>query len=115
MTLPFAEPESGAEFYLPVRGHRASLVILDEIGYHDRFVSHVGIGGTTRIVETHMDLGRGVWRTPEHGLRRAIWDAAFGYVSGFRKRDIAYYVITRSLSERLSDRVIEWERRRNDR
>jgi hypothetical protein len=36
-------------------------------------------------------------------------------VSGFRKRDIAYYVITRSLSERLSDRVIEWERRRNDR
>jgi hypothetical protein len=38
MTLPFAEPESGAECYLPVRGHRASLVILDEIGYHDRFV-----------------------------------------------------------------------------
>lgn len=78
-------------------------------------VDYVGFGGGTRTVETEMSLGRGVWRTPEYGLRRAVWDAAFGYVSGFRKRDIVYYVVTRSFSAWLGDRVIAWEQRRSSR
>ncbi len=78
----------------------------------DDLVQHVGWGGTTRTVHTEMDLGRGVWRTPDYGIRRALWDAAFGYVSGFRKRDILYYVLTRSLSSRVEARVIAAEQAR---
>lgn len=69
-------------------------------------VAYLGFGGVDREVETDMDLGRGRWRTPDYGLRRAVWDAAHGYVSGFRKRDIAYFILTRSLSPRVSGFVI---------
>lgn len=74
---------------------------------HD--VDHIGIFGKTRTIRAEVELGYGTWRTPMFGLRRAVWDAAFGYVSGFRKRDILYYVITRSLSPKVSEVVEEWE------
>jgi len=60
-------------------------------------------GVTKTLPSTDMDMGRGSFRNlPQYGLRRAIWDAAFGYVSGFPKRDIVYYILTRSLSKSLS-------------
>lgn len=59
-----------------------------------------------------MELGRGCFRTPDYGIRRALWDAAFGYVSGFRKRDIIYYLLTRSLSPRIAARTIAAEQKR---
>lgn len=77
-------------------------------------VDHIGIFGKTRTIRADVELGYGTWRTPDYGIRRAIWDAAFGYVSGFRKRDIAYYVITRSLSRSFCEAVMAWERRRED-
>lgn len=72
-------------------------------------VHHIGWGGKTRVVKADMNMGVGVFRTPPYGIRRAIWDAAFGYVSGFRKRDILYYVLTRSLSKRIEAAVIQRE------
>lgn len=69
-----------------------------------------GIGGTNRTVETNMELGRGGRpNISNRGLRRAAFDAAFGYVSGFRKRDIAYWVLTRSLSMRVYRQVLKVE------
>ncbi len=63
---------------------------------------YVGWGGTHRWVTVDLNLGLGTHRgLPKNGLRRAVWDAAMGYVSGFRKRDILYYVLTRSLSHRV--------------
>lgn len=82
------------------------VVLPDEARPPDQ-VTYIGLGGTWRAVHTEMELGRGVWRTPMYGLRRAIWDAAFGYVSGFRKRDILYFVLTRSLSRRFAAWVID--------
>lgn len=72
-------------------------------------VQHIGWGGKLRTVTANMDMGVGVFRTPPYGLRRAIWDAAFGYVSGFRKRDILYYILTRSLSERVETIIMQRE------
>lgn len=74
----------------------------------------VGIWGRHRETTADSDLGRGgrVGVGPDaKGLRRAAWDAAFGYVSGFRKRDIAYWVLTRSLSQRVYRRVAALEGR----
>jgi hypothetical protein len=66
------------------------------------FIHCVGWGGTTRKVLATFQLGSGRKRcTKRYGIRRAIWDAAFGYVSGFRKRDILYFVLTRSLSRQV--------------
>ncbi|WP_337004085.1 MULTISPECIES: hypothetical protein [unclassified Microbacterium] len=75
-------------------------------------IDHVGWGGVTRTITATVPLGLGVARTPDYGIRRAVWDAAFGYVSGFRKRDIAYYLLTRSLSARVAEAVIRWEAKR---
>jgi hypothetical protein len=75
-------------------------------------IRHVGIGGRARVIDADMELGVGVWRTEREGFRRALWDAAYGYVSGFRGRDIAYFVVTRSFSRRLFYRVVRWERSR---
>lgn len=72
-------------------------------------IQHIGWGGKTRTVTADMDMGVGVFRTPPYGLRRAIWDASFGYVSGFRKRDIIYYVLTRSLSKRVEKIAMQRE------
>lgn len=73
----------------------------------------VGIGGRTRTVTTTQDLGRGGRPQPvgNSGVRRAAWDLAFGYVSGFRKRDIAYWVLTRSLSRRVYRQTLKFEAR----
>lgn len=80
----------GAELAEAIRDDRAGII------------RHVGWGGRVAKVQTDMQLGRGRRRAPDYGLRRAVWDAAFGYVSGFRVRDIAYFVLTRSLSERVN-------------
>ena len=32
-----------------------------------------------------------------HGPRRFVWDLTFGYVNGYPKRDILYYLLTRVL------------------
>lgn len=75
-----------------------------------RVMHHVGFGGRTAEVLTDFDLGLGRWRVKaEHGLRRAVWDAAYGYVSGFSLPAITYYVVTRSLSARICRRVLRWE------
>lgn len=65
-------------------------------------IAHVGWGGKTITVESDLNMGRGSFRNvPAYGLRKAIWDAAFGYISGFSIRSITYYVLTRSLSPRI--------------
>jgi len=65
--------------------------------------SYLGWGGKTLDVTTNIKLGRG-WNRgiPRYGLRRVVWDVAFGYVSGFKGSAILYYVLTRSLNRRLS-------------
>lgn len=64
-----------------------------------RTISYVGWGGKHAEVPADFDMGRGHYRDiPAYGLRRAIWDAAYGYVNGFQKRAILYYVLTRSLN-----------------
>lgn len=79
----------------------------------DGTMTYVGVGGHIRKINVDFELGQGCWRVAnEYGIRRAIWDIAFGYVSGFRKRDIAYYVLTRSLSRIVCESVIEWEAKR---
>jgi len=63
---------------------------------------YVGWGGKTKHVTVDLNLGMGTHRgAPTHGIRRAIWAAAMGYVSGFDKRDILYYILTRTLSRRV--------------
>lgn len=101
--------EDGAHVHHMTYGTGTPVVTLTPVS--SRFVEHVGWGGTTRTIETDMDMGRGVWRTPDYGIRCAVWDAAFGYVSGFRKRDILYFLLTRSLSRRIEARVIARETR----
>ena len=64
--------------------------------------SYLGWGGKTLTVETNVNLGLGRTRTPQYGLRRAWWDVCFGYVSGFKWSAILYFVVTRSLSRRVS-------------
>tara|TARA_R100000365_G_C2747226_1_gene76958 strand:- start:4294 stop:4677 length:384 start_codon:yes stop_codon:yes gene_type:complete len=76
-------------------------------------VQHVGWFGRTRTVQATLPLGLGVDRAPEYGIHRALFDIAYGYVSGFRLRDIAYYIATRSLSRRICHAVIRWEQRRH--
>lgn len=61
----------------------------------------IGWGGSTRVVMgPYMHLGIGRYRggVKPTGLRMMIWDICLGYVSGFRKRDILWYVLTRSLN-----------------
>lgn len=63
----------------------------------------VGWGG--KRIEMPADFVMGVGRMrkyPKRGIRRAAFDIAYGYASGFRKRDILYYVITHCFSDRLS-------------
>lgn len=68
-------------------------------------MQHVGWGGKTRTIQADFVLGigtrRGVLGHDRFGLSAAAYDIAYGYVSGFRKRDITYYVLTRSLSRRV--------------
>lgn len=68
-----------------------------------RDMQYLGWGGTTKHVTVDLDLGMGTHRgIPTYGLRRVVWAAAMGYVSGFDKRDILYFILTRCLSRRLS-------------
>lgn len=65
----------------------------------------VGWGGKYVSMPADVILGVGRMRNvPRRGFRLAVWDVAFGYVSGFRKRDILWYVIQCSFSSRLAKR-----------
>ena len=76
-------------------------------------MTYIGFAGSLRTIEVNQPLGVGVQPEPKYGFRRAVWDVAFGHVSGFRKRDIAYYVATRSLSRWIWIRVQKWEAARH--
>lgn len=64
-----------------------------------RTVGCIGFFGEPTEIVTDHELGRGRWYrgNPDSLITRLIYDAAWGYVSGFNKRDIAYYIVTRSL------------------
>lgn len=75
-------------------------------------VPYIEPGGQVGRLRSTGDLGitaspRIAMRT--YGPRQAVWDIAFGYVSGFPAGAIAYFVLTRSLSERLSRWAIRRE------
>jgi len=57
--------------------------------------------GTTGEYEGHVrDLGHGIPRRDSGpGVRRAVFDLAFGYVSGFPVRDILAFVLRSSFRE----------------
>lgn len=59
-------------------------------------VNYVGFGNKDRQLIADFNLGYGVFRAPDHGFRRALWDFCHGYVSGFRIRDILWFVATHS-------------------
>lgn len=66
-------------------------------------VSYVAWGGGHGDLPADLYLGRGHSRNvPAYGIRRVLWDSAFGYVNGFPLSAILYYAITRSLNRRLS-------------
>jgi len=68
----------------------------------DRIVSYVRWGGKSASGEAQFALGYGLRPIPtKHGPRRALFDIAFGYASGFPTSAIAYYVLTRSLNSRI--------------
>jgi len=76
----------------------------------EQVVTYLSWRGKTKTVLTDLEMGRGSFRNlPPFGLRRAVWDAAFGYISGFPKRDILYYILTRSLNKRISHRIMARE------
>jgi hypothetical protein len=79
-----------------------------------KIVTYIGWNDKIHGVATNCDLGRGVLCKHGHGIRRAIYDTAFGYVNGFRKRDILYYVLTRSLSKRVWKLVLARNDKRGD-
>lgn len=65
-------------------------------------MQYIGWGGKTRYGVADIELGQGISRgLPDYGPRRMLWDAAFGYVNGFGKRDILYYILTRSMNPRI--------------
>ena len=73
-------------------------------------VTFVRWGGVTGYLKTDFNMGRGRRRNGKrYGFRRAVWDAAFGYVSGFPKRDILYFVLTRSLSCKVCEFTLRRE------
>lgn len=70
----------------------------------------VGWGGKTRTLTADFTLGEAHHRPMgDYGLRRALWDIAFGYVSGFRILDIAWFVLTRSLHPRITELALRRE------
>lgn len=72
--------------------------------------SYIGWAGKTETITTDMNLGRGSTRgLPDHGLRRALWDAAYGHVNGFKLSAILYFILTRSLSSRVQRWVLQRE------
>lgn len=72
-------------------------------------MTHIGIWGNHAVVEVNHCLGLGVKPPRGYGMRKALYEAAAGYVGGFRIRDIAYYVLTRSLSRRVCDFALRLE------
>lgn len=72
--------------------------------------NYVGWNGRKETVTTDMNLGRGSTRgLPQHGLRRALWDASYGYINGFKPSAILYFVLTRSLNARVQRYALQRE------
>lgn len=90
-------------------GTKVVTYMFDRIRDIDNAEVHcVGWGNkTVAIPGPYLHLGFGKRRAPSFGLRRAFWDMCYGYVSGFRKRDILYYILTRSLSRRIQDHFVK--------
>ena len=59
------------------------------------------------------DYGRAA-RLPRRGLRRAVYDFCFGYVSGFPVKDIIWYIFTRPLNPRKEPKYMKVWRERNE-
>lgn len=71
---------------------------------------YLGWGGKEKHVTVDLALGMGNHRRAgKYGPRRILWAAAMGYVSGFDKRDILYFLITRCISARTSRWFMERE------
>ena len=65
------------------------------VGWGDKTIS---IPGPYFTLGTAGGLANKRSRGRYNNPRRLLWDIAFGYVNGFRKRDILWYVLTRTLS-----------------
>lgn len=75
-----------------------------------RRIHYVGWGGRDESRPVTMHLGYGTrTKLPSYGVRRAAFDAAFGYVNGFPFSAIAYFILTRSLNRRLSKWAMQRE------
>lgn len=89
------------------RGHVPANMIPDWPPLEDGEVSWRSAAGRTRTYRGPViDLGVGIPRRAHHrswGIRRAVFDAAFGYVSGFPVRDIIPYAIRALFPTRILD------------
>lgn len=78
-------------------------------------IAYVTWGGRRHTATPAFDLGHSLKNPsalPRHGLRRAIYDIAYGHVNGFPATAIAYYALTRSISERVWRWTYRAEQRR---
>lgn len=72
----------------------------------------VGWGGKSMAVPAVWDLGITAFPLDgaRRGIRRAVFDIAYGYVNGFPPSAVAWYVLTRSLPPHwLYRRISQWE------
>lgn len=76
-------------------------------------MNYVAWGGKTASIPAPFELGIAAAPPAQrYGPRRALWDAAYGYVNGFPASAIAYYLLTRSISRRVWVWAFHWEQRR---
>lgn len=54
-----------------------------------------------------IDLGTGVMPKQHNGIKRALFDLALGYLSGYPIKDVLYYVFKISLSQRRMFKTLE--------
>lgn len=65
-------------------------------------IEYIGWKDADATIVAQQYLGWGQLRnTPAYGFRRAVYDFCFGYVSGFKLKDILYYLLTRSFSSTI--------------
>lgn len=97
-----SEPDADWEAYIPLAGGtrnraiRASIPELRHDGTQDAGdMQWRRADGSTGTYEGPLfDLGYGIpRRIPAYGLRRSLFDLAFGYVSGFPVRDIIPFTL----------------------
>lgn len=77
-------------------------------------IAYVTWGGRVHHRPPTFDLGHSIAPLdgPRYGLRRALFDAAYGHVNGYPFSAVLYFVLTRSLSKTVCERVISWEESR---